>query len=156
MKDTRFDPTVFTKNRERSMEHEAGQLFFDVVVRQARASGWMSDDHFTVDGARIEVWTSMKSFRPKGGRSFGPVHGWGPGGSHGGFSGEKRTNQTPQAPTDPESRLMRKATGKEARLCFGGACLVEEPQRAAGGPEGHPGHGEGRSGSRRGDAEASG
>ena len=28
-----FDPTVFSKNRERLMEHEVGRLFFDAVER---------------------------------------------------------------------------------------------------------------------------
>lgn len=34
-----FDPTVFTKNRERLMGHEVGRLFFDGVVGQARRIG---------------------------------------------------------------------------------------------------------------------
>ncbi len=41
-----FDPTVFTKNWERLMEHEVGRRFFDAVVGQARQEGLMSDDHF--------------------------------------------------------------------------------------------------------------
>jgi len=65
LNDVGFDPTVFTKNRERLMEHEVGKLFFDGVVRQARATGLMSDDHFTVDGTLIEAWASLKSFGPK-------------------------------------------------------------------------------------------
>ena len=48
-----FDATVFTKNRERLMDHEVGRLFFDAVVKQARAGSLMSDDHFTVDGTLI-------------------------------------------------------------------------------------------------------
>src|SRR5215813_9933988 len=43
-----FDATVFSKNRDRLMEHEVGRLFFDAVVRQAREAKLMSDDHFTV------------------------------------------------------------------------------------------------------------
>ena len=31
-----FDATVFSKNRDRLLEHEVGRLFFDAVVRQAR------------------------------------------------------------------------------------------------------------------------
>jgi len=30
-----FDAAVFTKNRERLMDHEVGRLFFDAVVRQS-------------------------------------------------------------------------------------------------------------------------
>jgi transposase len=125
MNDSSFDPTVFTKNRERLMEHEVGRRFFDAVVRQARTSGWMSDDHFTVDGTLIEAWASLKSFRPKGeDRSDRPTDG-DPGNPTVDFRGEKRTNQTHESTTDPESRLMRKARGKEARLCFGAHALME-------------------------------
>ena len=61
-----FDHSVFTKNRERLMEHEVGSLFFDAVVNHAGNTGLMSDDHFTVDGTLIDAWASLKSFRPKG------------------------------------------------------------------------------------------
>ena len=37
-----FDATVFTKNRERLMDHEVGRLFFDAVVKEARAGNLMS------------------------------------------------------------------------------------------------------------------
>src|SRR5262245_39282084 len=43
-----FDPTVFTKNRQRLMEHDIAKAFFREVVEQARAAGLMSDEHFTV------------------------------------------------------------------------------------------------------------
>jgi transposase len=61
-----FDATVFSKNRERLMEHEVGRLFFDAVVRQARGAGLMSDDHFTVDGTLIEAWArALRVFGPR-------------------------------------------------------------------------------------------
>ena len=41
------------------------------------------------------------------------------------FRGEKRRNDTHQSTTDPESVLYRKASGKEARLCYGGHILME-------------------------------
>src|SRR2546427_11240523 len=56
-----FDATVFSKNRDRLMEHEVGRLFFDAVVRQAREAQLMSDDHFTADGTLIEGWASRKT-----------------------------------------------------------------------------------------------
>lgn len=61
-----FDATVFSKNRERLMEHEVGRLFFDAVINQAREANLIRDDHFSVDGTLIEAWASLKSFRPKG------------------------------------------------------------------------------------------
>jgi len=120
-----FDATVFTKNRERLMDHEVGRLFFDAVVKQARTGNLMSDDHFTVDGTLIEAWASMKSFRPKGeSPSDRPTDG-----DHGNatvdFRGEKRSNQTHSSTTDPESRLMRKGLGKEAKLCYAAHALME-------------------------------
>src|SRR3712207_6290827 len=42
-----FDPTVFTKNRERLLKHEVGQQLFDQVVGRAHARGLLSDEHFT-------------------------------------------------------------------------------------------------------------
>jgi len=32
--DHSFDPTVFTKNRERLLNHEVGRRFFDAIVRR--------------------------------------------------------------------------------------------------------------------------
>ena len=119
-----FDATVFTKNRERLMDHGVGRLFFDAVVRQARKSGLMSDDHFTVDGTLIEAWASLKSFRRKGDEP--PASGSDdPGNPAVDFHGEKRSNDTHESTTDPESRLMRKGKGKEAKLCYGAHALME-------------------------------
>ncbi len=120
-----FDATVFSKNRERLMEHEVGRLFFEAVVGQAKEAGLMSDDHFTVDGTLIEAWASLKSFRPKGEeRSQGPEKG-DPGNRWVDFHGEKRSNDTHESVTDPDSRLMRKGAGKEAKLCYGAHALME-------------------------------
>jgi transposase len=56
-----FDATVFSKNRERLMQHEVGRLFFEAVVKQAREAELMSDDHFTVDGTVIEAWAASRA-----------------------------------------------------------------------------------------------
>lgn len=120
-----FDPTVFTKNRERLVNHDVGRLFFDAVVRQARGAGLMSDDHFTVDGTLIDAWASLKSFRPKDeDPSNRPTDGDG-GNPTVDFRGEKRSNETHRSTTDPESRLMRKSLGKEAKLSYGAHALME-------------------------------
>ena len=119
-----FDHSVFSKNRERLMNHEVGKLFFDAVVKQARTSGLMSDDHFTVDGTLIDAWASLKSFRkieeePKDSPPDDP------GNPTVDFHGEKRSNQTHQSKTDPESKLMRKSAGKEAKLSYSAHALME-------------------------------
>jgi hypothetical protein len=56
---------VFTKNRERFLNGDIAEKFFGAVLEQARAAGYLSEDHFTVDGTLIEAWASHKSFKPK-------------------------------------------------------------------------------------------
>src|ERR1700686_3211177 len=41
-----WHPTVFTKNRDRLLEGEIAEEFFQVVLRQARRKRLLSDDHF--------------------------------------------------------------------------------------------------------------
>jgi transposase len=49
-----WDPTVFTKNRQRLLRGDIAQAFFDRMVGQARQQELLSDEHFTVDGTRAE------------------------------------------------------------------------------------------------------
>src|SRR5579863_385976 len=56
---------VFSKNRERLLNEEVAEVFFQRVLE--RAKPYLSDEHFTVDGTLIEAWASHKSFRPKDG-----------------------------------------------------------------------------------------
>src|ERR671931_555386 len=60
-----FDPTTFTKNRERLLEHEIADRFFAAVVGQAKLRRYVSSEHFSVDGTLLEAWASHKSFKPK-------------------------------------------------------------------------------------------
>ena len=41
------------------------------------------------------------------------------------FLGERRTNESYRSTTDPESRLMRKGKGKEAKPCYHAHVLIE-------------------------------
>ena len=116
-----WDVTVFSKNRERLLEGEIHQLFFQKVVEQARAQGLMSDEHFTVDGTLIEAWAGHKSFKPKG-------TGKPKGGSRNpdaDFTGEKRSNDTHASTTDPDARLYRKSYGTESKLSYAGHVLMD-------------------------------
>ncbi len=63
--DAVWDATVFTKNRDRLLEAEVAKDFLALVVEQARAQGWASDEHFTVDGTLLEAWASANSFSPR-------------------------------------------------------------------------------------------
>ena len=57
-----FDPTVFTKNRRRLLEHRVGQALFDEVVLEADHQGLLSDEHFSVDGTLVKAAATIKSF----------------------------------------------------------------------------------------------
>jgi transposase len=135
-----FDPSTFSKNRDRLMNHDVAGQFFRAIVERARKAGLMSAEHFTVDGTLIEAAASLKSFtkkdddEPKGGPQ---------GGNRSGFSGrikkrkkrarngevnfhgEKRGNDTHASTTDPEARLARKGFAHEAKLSFCGNALME-------------------------------
>lgn len=115
-----FDASTYSKNQDRLLRHEVADLFFAEIVVLARQHGWVSNDHFSVDGTLIESWASVKSFRPKGDDQ-------GPGGGNGwtDFKGQKRSNDTHASRTDPEAKLVRKGNGKEARLCFTGHATME-------------------------------
>ena len=125
-----WDPTVFTKNRERLLRGEIAEGFFKAVVEQARAQGLLSDEHFTVDGTLIEAWASHKSFRRKDhpAEQTPPDD---PGNPSVDFHGERRRNDTHQSTTDPEARLARKGSGKEAKLSFAGHVLMDNRQGLA-------------------------
>jgi len=118
-----WDATSFTKNRDRLLEADVAQEFLARVVAQARAKGLTSDEHFTVDGTLIEAWASVKSFQPKAEKKTSPPED--PGNPTVNFHGEKRSNDTHESRTDPESQLARKGPGKEAKLSYSGNLLVE-------------------------------
>ncbi len=120
------DHSTFSRNRERLLEHDVAGEFFRAVVDLARREKLMSDEHFTVDGTLIEAMASLKSFRRKDGSDDG---GKGPPDDPGNrwvdFHGEKRSNETHESKTDPESKLMRKGMGKEAKLSYSAHALME-------------------------------
>jgi transposase len=60
-----WDRTVFSKNRDRLVEGDIAQAFFQAVVKQAGERDLLSDEHFTVDGTLLEAWASMKSYQKK-------------------------------------------------------------------------------------------
>lgn len=105
-----FNHSVFSKNRERLLEHEIATKFLIEVVDLARTRRLLSEEHFSVDGSLIQAWGSMKSFRPKDEDDDGDNNGWS------NFKGQKRTNRTHQSKTDPDAKLIRKGRGQEAKL----------------------------------------
>jgi transposase len=109
-----WDPTVFTKNRDRLLNQDLARDFLRRVVE--RADGYMSDEHFTVDGTLIEAWASQKSFQRKDGGSDGDGRN---------FHGDSRSNVTHASKTDPDAKLYRKGHGHEARLAYLGHLVIE-------------------------------
>lgn len=108
-----WDHAVFSKNRDRLLNQEVAQKFFQRVLAQAKP--YLSDEHFTVDGTLIEAWASQKSFQKKEDGDDPP----------GEFRGEQRRNDTHASKTDPDARLYRKSHGQEARLAYLGHVLME-------------------------------
>jgi transposase len=119
-----WTPEVFSMNRERFAAHGLVQAFFDAIVRQALLEGYVSDEHFTVDGTLIRSWASLKSLQPKADpeRREPPDD---PGNPTVNFHHQRRTNATHVSRTDPEARLARKGAGKEAHLCHSAHLLME-------------------------------
>jgi transposase len=119
-----WDHSTFSKNRERLLEHEVARKFFEATVAIARDEELISSDHFSVDGTLIEAWASLKSFRPKD-ENDDDKSGPNPSNSWVDFKGEKRSNETHESKTDPESRLMRKGDGQAAKLSYTGNFMME-------------------------------
>lgn len=108
-----WNHAVFSKNRERLLNHEVAREFFTRVLEQAKPH--LSDEHFSVDGTLIEAWASQKSFQKKDGG----------GGDPGQFRGQRRSNETHESKTDSDARLYRKGDGQEAKLGYLGHVLME-------------------------------
>ena len=113
-----WNHAVYSKNRERVLNEEIAESFFQQVLERARP--FMSDENFTVDGTLIEAWASHKSFRPKDGTGKPP----GAGGAVD-FKGEKRKNETHESTRDPDARLWTKSRGSQAKLSYMGHVLME-------------------------------
>lgn len=119
--DPAFDASSFSKNKARLLEHQVAREFLTAVVEEARRRKLLSEDHFSVDGTLLEAWASLKSIHPKDGEPPQP----GERNPDIDFHDQSRTNDTHCSSTDPEARLARKGSGKEAKLCFTGHVLME-------------------------------
>src|ERR1700675_108605 len=113
-----WNHAVFSKNRERLLNEEVAEAFFQRVLE--RAKPYLSDEHFTVDGTLIEAWASHKSFRAKDGGEPPSANGGEPN-----FHGKKRSNETHQSTTDPDARLYKKSKGSEAKMGYLGHARME-------------------------------
>ena len=106
MDDTVWVPSVFSKNRDRLIKHDAVIEFFNEVLAIAQKKDWLSGEHFSVDGTLIQAWAGHKSFVRKDGSDD----------DSGDFRGRKRSNETHESKTDPDAKLYRKGkTASELR-----------------------------------------
>jgi hypothetical protein len=112
-----WDPTTFTKNRDRLQNGDVFAKFMARLLNHSEVKPLLSDEHFSVDGTLIEAWASQKSFRPKDGS--------GDDDDGANFHGQKRKNDTHASTSAPNSRLYRKAAGREAKLCYMGHATME-------------------------------
>jgi len=110
-----WDATVFSKNRERLLDGEVAEKFFQQVVQQAREQGLLSDEHFTVDGTLIAAWANRRSFHPK---EEPPERG-------SGARGRRLLRDTHESGSDAEARLYKKSAAGEAKPSYLGHVLAE-------------------------------
>jgi transposase len=116
-------PSTFSKNRDRLLEGKIAEAFFAGVLGQAERRGWLSDEHFTVDGTLLEAWASHKSFQPKDDPPKNdPTSSRNPDRD---FRGQERRNDTHASTTDPDARLARKANGQASKLAYQANVLME-------------------------------
>jgi transposase len=125
--DSVWDPSTFSKNRDRLLAGEVAQAFLQGVLGLAEERRLLSHEHFTVDGTLLEAWASQKSFVPRAEVEKSPTGGDedDPSNPTVNFRGEKRSNRTHVSRTDPEARLARKSKGTESRLCYLGNALFD-------------------------------
>jgi len=123
MDDPVWDPTTFTKNRDRLVTGAIAEAFLAAVLRRADAAGLLSKEHFSVDGTLLDAWASQKSFQRN--RGSAPPDDEDPGNPSVNFRGERRSKKTHASTSDPDARLARKGKGKEAKLSYQASILVD-------------------------------
>ena len=119
-----WNHSVFSKNRDRLLQHAVVEAFFTEIMGLADAKGLLSKEHFSVDGTLIQAWASQKSFRPKDGSDEPPASGPGRN-AQADWKGKPRRNDTHESTTDPDARLYKKSDLTAAILCYQGHVLME-------------------------------
>ena len=60
-----WDPTTFTKNRERLQNGDVFTKFMTRLLNHPQVKPLLSDEHFSVDGTLIEAWHLRRAFVPR-------------------------------------------------------------------------------------------
>ena len=121
--DAVWDHSVFSKNRDRLLEHAVVEGFFSEVMRLADKRRLLSKEHFSVDGTLIQAWASHKSFVPRDGDNSGSDGGGR--NADADWKGRPRSNDTHASTTDPDAKLFRKGNNQAAVLAYQGHVLME-------------------------------
>lgn len=119
-----WNPSTFSKNRDRLAQADIGRRLFEEIVEMARRRSLTSNDHFSVDGTLIAAWASQKSVRRKDGSDDDNPDGVGRNAGRN-FHGEKRSNETHASRTDAEALLASKSHGMASRPSYAGHTLME-------------------------------
>jgi transposase len=131
--DSVWNHSVFSKNRDRLIEHDAVTELFNATVEMAEQRGLLSGEHFSVDGTLIQAWASHKSMRRKDGSDDGrPPEDW---------RGE------PRHPPIQERPRVQAVPQKQCRSSVAplpGPCADRQPLRPGGQRQGQHIRGEGR------------
>jgi len=137
-------PTVYSHNRDRLLTTEIARSFLAKIVEQARQRGFVSSEHFSVDGTLLQAWASIKSYEVIPPESKGqdeppaptapkvdpaPMAA-APRAPKGkdvirDFRGQKFSNDTHRSKTDPDARLARKSDNTAAKPSYLGNALME-------------------------------
>jgi len=128
MDDAIWDVTVFTKNRERLLDGDIAEAFFQAVLQQARERSLLSDEHFTVDWnatGSVGECEELSSARMR--RNTVPPDD--PGNATVDFHGEKRSNQTHASKTDPDAKDGTQRQGQRSEAELQRKSAGGEPQR---------------------------
>lgn len=117
IEDTVWNHSVFSKNRDRLIEHDVVTELFNATIEMADKRGLLSGEHFSVDGTLIQAWAGHKSLRRKDGADDdGLPENW---------HGQRRSNDTHESATDPDARLYRKSDAAPALLSYLGHVLTD-------------------------------
>ena len=131
-------PTVYSKNRDRLLKTEIARSFLSHIVECARTKGYVSQEHFSVDGTLLQAWASFKSMEPIPPESSDDNSPTPPTQSLSevppppkgkdvvkDFRGLSFSNKTHRSRTDPDARLARKSEATAAKLSYLANAMIE-------------------------------
>jgi hypothetical protein len=124
-----WNPTTFTKNRERLQNGEVFKKFMTRLLNHPQIKPLLSDEHFSVDGTLIEAWASQKSFRPK--------DGGGDDNDGANFHGQKRKKRHPCKYQRSRQQALPQGSRTRGETLLYGPRHHGEPAWAGGGRHGY-------------------